>query len=72
MWDVESGVFNKEWMKISLYLHFTKMDQKLFSRLFAPTLAVLRRMPAGERGEPAESGPSKREWAEFLAAIGRD
>jgi len=45
MWDVESGVFNKEWMKISLYLHFTKMDQNCFHgvrdhRLGAVTLSA--------------------------------
>ena len=40
--------------------------------LSAPMLAVLRRMLAGERVEQAESGLSKREWAEFLVAIGQD
>ena len=38
--------------------------------LSAPMRAVLRRMLAGERVEQPESGLSKREWAEFLAAIG--
>lgn len=38
--------------------------------LSAPMLAVLRRMLAGERVEQAESGLSKREWGEFLAAVG--
>ncbi len=37
--------------------------------LSAPMRAVLRRMLAGERVEQPESGLSKREWAEFLAAI---
>ncbi|MCA7119922.1 MAG: FAD-dependent thymidylate synthase [Acidibrevibacterium sp.] len=37
--------------------------------LSAPMRAVLRRMLAGERVEQRESGLSKREWAEFLAAI---
>jgi|UniRef100_A0A8J4HBG9 thymidylate synthase (FAD) len=38
--------------------------------LSAPMLAVLRRMLAGERVEQAASGLSKREWAEFSAAVG--
>jgi thymidylate synthase (FAD) len=38
----------------------------------APMLAVLRRMLAGERVAQAESGLSKREWAEFLAVVGSD
>ncbi len=38
--------------------------------LSAPMRAVLRRMLAGERVEQPGSGLSKREWAEFLAAIG--
>ncbi|HKM65388.1 MAG TPA: FAD-dependent thymidylate synthase [Acidisphaera sp.] len=38
--------------------------------LSAPMLAVLRRMLAGERVGQAESGLSKREWAEFEAAVG--
>jgi thymidylate synthase (FAD) len=37
--------------------------------LSAPMRAALRRMLAGERVEQADSGLSKREWAEFLAAI---
>ena len=37
----------------------------------APMLAVLRRMLAGERVEQAESGLSKREWAEMQAVLGR-
>jgi thymidylate synthase (FAD) len=35
-------------------------------------LAVLRRMLAGETVTQAESGMGKRDWTEFLAAIGRD
>ncbi len=36
----------------------------------APMRAALRRMLAGERVEQADSGLSKREWAEFLAVVG--
>jgi len=36
----------------------------------APMLAVLRRMLKGERVDQAESGLSKREWAELMAALG--
>jgi thymidylate synthase (FAD) len=37
--------------------------------LSAPALAVLRRRLAGETVEQADSGLSKREWAEFLVAL---
>ena len=37
----------------------------------APMLAVLRRMLAGETVEQADSGLSKREWAEMQAVLGR-
>ena len=39
--------------------------------LSAPMLAVVRRMLAGEQVDQAESGLSKREWAELMAALGR-
>jgi thymidylate synthase (FAD) len=37
----------------------------------APMLALVRRMIAGETVEQPGSGLSKREWAEFMAALGR-
>ena len=37
----------------------------------APMLALVRRMIAGEAVEHAGSGLSKREWAEFVTALGR-
>ncbi|HTR15889.1 MAG TPA: FAD-dependent thymidylate synthase [Acetobacteraceae bacterium] len=37
----------------------------------APMLAVLRRKLAGEAVEQAGSGLSRREWAEFMAALGQ-
>jgi thymidylate synthase (FAD) len=37
--------------------------------LSAPMLAVVRRMLAGERVQQAESGLSKREWSELIAAL---
>jgi thymidylate synthase (FAD) len=47
-------------------------DYRLGAATFsAPMLAVLRRMLAGERVEQAESGLSKREWAEMQAVLGR-
>ena len=47
-------------------------DYRLGAATFsAPMLAVLRRMLAGEAVEQAESGLSKREWAEMQAVLGR-
>lgn len=46
-----------------------RMGAMLFS---APMLAVIKRMLAGEAVEQANSGLNKREWVEFLAAVGRD
>jgi thymidylate synthase (FAD) len=40
--------------------------------LSAPMLAVVRRMLAGEVVGQSESGLSKREWAEMMAALGRE
>ncbi|MCW3475868.1 FAD-dependent thymidylate synthase [Limobrevibacterium gyesilva] len=37
----------------------------------APMLAVLKRLLAGEAVEQKDSGLSKREWAEMMAALGR-
>jgi len=45
------------------------MGAVLFS---APMLAVIKRMLAGEAVEQANSGLNKREWVEFLAAVGRE
>ncbi len=39
--------------------------------LSAPMLAVVRRMLGGEAVEQAESGLSKREWAELMGVLGR-
>jgi len=36
----------------------------------APMLAVLQRMLKGERMDQSQSGLSKREWAELMAALG--
>jgi thymidylate synthase (FAD) len=46
-----------------------RMGAVLFS---APMLAVIKRMLAGEAVEQANSGLNKREWVEFLAAVGRE
>ena len=46
-----------------------RMGAVLFS---APMLAVIKRMLAGEAVEQATSGLNKREWVEFLAAVGRE
>jgi len=46
------------------------LDYRLGAAAFsAPMLAVLRRMLAGEPVEQADSGLSKREWTEFMAAL---
>jgi thymidylate synthase (FAD) len=48
-------------------------DYRLGAVTFSgPMLAVLKRMLAGETVTQAESGMGKRDWAEFLAAIGRE
>jgi thymidylate synthase (FAD) len=50
--------------------HEAFRDYRLNAATFsAPALAVLRRMLAGETVEQADSGLSKREWAEFQAAL---
>ena len=47
-------------------------DYRLGAVTFSgPMLAVLRRMLAGETVTQSDSGMGKRDWAEFLAAIGR-
>jgi thymidylate synthase (FAD) len=47
-------------------------DHRLGAVTFsAPMLAVLQRMLAGETVEQPGSGLSKREWAEFMTALGR-
>ena len=47
-------------------------DYRLGAAAFsAPMLAVLRRMLAGEAVEQADSGLSKREWAEMQTVLGR-
>jgi thymidylate synthase (FAD) len=46
-----------------------RMGAVLFS---APMLAVIKRMLAGEAVEQANSGLNKREWVEFLAAVGQE
>jgi thymidylate synthase (FAD) len=40
--------------------------------LSAQMLAVVRRMLAGEAVTPADSGLNRREWAELMAALGRE
>ncbi len=48
-------------------------DYRLGAVTFSgPMLAVLQRMLAGETVEQPESGMSKRDWREFMAALGRD
>ncbi len=48
-------------------------DYRLGAVTFSgPMLAVLRRMLAGETVTQPDSGLGKRDWAEFLAAIGRE
>jgi len=52
--------------------HQAFLDYRLnAATLSAPMLAVLRRMLAGERVEQPESGLSKREFSELIAALGR-
>jgi thymidylate synthase (FAD) len=46
-----------------------RLDAVTFS---APMLAVLRRLLAGEAVAQPESGLGRREWAEMMAALGRD
>jgi len=59
----------KAWVPLS-YAAFA--DYRLGAVTFsAKMLAVLRRMLAGEAVEQPESGLSKREWTELLAALGR-
>ncbi|MFQ5775134.1 MAG: FAD-dependent thymidylate synthase [Kiloniellaceae bacterium] len=41
-------------------------------RLSGKALAVVRRLIAGEEVSQADSGLSKREWSELMAALGRD
>lgn len=41
------------------------------AHLSAAGLEVVKRLIAGEKVEQAESGLSKREWAELMAALGR-
>ncbi|HEY5598335.1 MAG TPA: FAD-dependent thymidylate synthase, partial [Kiloniellales bacterium] len=41
-------------------------------RLSGPALAIVRRLLAGETVSHAESGLSKREWSELMAALGRE
>jgi thymidylate synthase (FAD) len=40
--------------------------------LSAQMLAAVQRMLAGEAVEQANSGLNRREWAELIAALGRD
>jgi thymidylate synthase (FAD) len=48
-------------------------DFRLTAQTFSgPMLAVLRRLLAGESVAQDDSGLSKREWREFMAALGRD
>ena len=42
------------------------------AHLSAKGLAVVQRLIAGEKVEQADSGLSKREWGELMAALGRD
>jgi len=59
----------KAWVPLS-YAAFA--DYRLGAATFsAKMLDVLRRMLAGEAVEQPESGLSKREWTEMLAALGR-
>jgi thymidylate synthase (FAD) len=59
----------KAWVPLC-YAAFT--DYRLGAVTFsAKMLEVLRRMLAGEAVEQADSGLSRREWAEMLAALGR-
>jgi thymidylate synthase (FAD) len=59
----------KAWVPAT-YAAFT--DFRLGAVTFsAPMLALVRRMIAGETVEQAGSGLSKREWAEFMAALGK-
>jgi thymidylate synthase (FAD) len=40
--------------------------------LSGPGLAVVKRLLAGENVTQEQSGLSKREWAELMAALGRE
>jgi thymidylate synthase (FAD) len=59
----------KAWVPLT-YAAFA--DYRLGAVTFSgPMLAVLRRLLQGEAVEQAQSGLSKREWAEMMAALGR-
>ncbi len=60
----------KRWVPIT-YESFAKntMDGV---RLSGPALKIVRRLLAGEAVEQADSGLSKREWAELMTSLGRE
>ena len=51
--------------------HQAFLDYRLGAKTFSSQqMEVLRRLVAGERGEPADSGMSTREWKELAEAVG--
>ncbi len=60
----------KRWVPITYNAFARHIMQGV--RLSGPALAIVRRLLAGEAVSQAESGLSKREWSELMAALGRE